>query len=640
MWKPATSRLNIGGLAKRLIVSILLFSSVITLLATSVQLYRDYTNDIKTIETAFDQIEKGHRQTIANSLWVSDFEQLEVQLQGILDFPGMQYLEIVNDGERLIALGKRPDSRIVARSYPIAYQFRGHSVHLGDFNAVADLDAVYDRLYEKVFIILSSQALKTFLVSFFILFLFYLLVGRHLDTLARSARGLSLNSLGTPITLQRQKRVKEPPDELDAVVDALNAMRLKMAEEVAVRQQNEEERRMLGEKLRHAQKMESIGTLAGGIAHDFNNILGAIIGYAEMAQEESPEGSTVRHDIDQVVQAGYRARELVRQILAFSRQAESELLPMQLPPIIKEAVRLLRSTLPATIEIRQAVGQDVGLVLADPTEIHQVIMNLCTNAYHAMEESGGILTISLEKMVPTATDSARPGSGEFVQLSVHDTGTGIAPELLDKIFDPYFTTKEVGKGTGLGLSIIHGIIRSYGGQIRCSSSPGEGTTFQVLIPVLADLALPSAGGSEPPPRGDGHILFVDDEEVLAAMGKSMLESLGYRVTALTSSVEALALFQSRPDAFALMITDQTMPGMLGGELSRRILHIRPDFPIIICTGYSSLMTVEKAAAMGIRGFVMKPLVKKDIAVLLRRVLAGAADAPALFFKEPAGRQAR
>jgi len=387
--------------------------------------------------------------------------------------------------------------------------------------------------------------------------------------------------------------------------------------------QGEEQRIKLQDQLLQAQKMEAIGQLAGGVAHDFNNILGAILGYAEMAQEDSPAGSMLRHDIDEVVKASHRAKDLVKQILAFSHQATTVLIPVQPAIIVGEAAKMLRSSLPSTIDIRQNIDVNTGPILADPTQIHQIVMNLGTNAFHAMEESGGTLSISLEKKTLSEKDIVgKPGvqPGDFVQLSIGDTGTGIAPELLGKIFDPYFTTKEIGKGTGMGLSIIHGIVKSYGGCVSFHSRFGCGTVFQVLLPIMATEAVIEEEPAEIVELGNERILFVDDEEMLAEMGKSMLERLGYQVTVRSSSLEALAIFENQPDMFDLVITDQTMPGLTGSDLARRMLQIRPGMPIILCTGYSSLISKEKASSLGIKGFAMKPLARKDIAAIIRKVL--------------------
>jgi CheY-like chemotaxis protein len=335
----------------------------------------------------------------------------------------------------------------------------------------------------------------------------------------------------------------------------------------------------------------------------------------------------MRKDIDQVVKASIRAKDLVKQILAFSRQAESDRIPLQPAIIIKEALKLLRASLPTTIAIQHDIDQEAGPLFADPTQLHQIIVNLCTNAFHAMEEKGGVLTISLHNRILTAENLIHEPHvlpGRFVQLSIGDSGPGIAPEIQKKIFDPYFTTKEVGKGTGMGLAIVHGIVRSYNGFIACVSTLGEGTVFQVLLPIAEDHS-GNFVASAPPDisqLGNERILLIDDEEILAEMGKTMLERLGYFVTVRRNSLEALDTFQSQPDQFDLVITDQTMPSMTGIDMARRMLQIRPGMPIILCTGYSSLISEDKAKSYGIKGFAMKPLSKKDIAQLIREVLDG------------------
>jgi PAS domain S-box-containing protein len=369
--------------------------------------------------------------------------------------------------------------------------------------------------------------------------------------------------------------------------------------DITERTKAEEEKKKLQAQLLQAQKMEAIGTLAGGIAHDFNNILGAILGYAEMVREDSPADSTAARDLDQIILAGNRAKDLVKQILAFSRQAVAEKIPLQPALIIKETIKLLRASLPATITILPAIDPGTAFILADPIQLHQLTMNLCTNAFHAMEEGGGTLSISLTNIDP-------PGKPP-----------------VDEIFNPYFTTKEIGKGTGMGLAIAHGIVSSYGGTITFDSKPDLGTTFHITLPALTEHAKLSADTPDNGthiPVGAERILFIDDEEIIVNMTRTMLERLGYHVTVRNNSLDALTSFQNQPEAYDLVITDQTMPGMTGIDLARRMLQIRPNLPIILCTGYSSLITEDKAKSMGIKGFVMKPLAKKNIAELIRRVL--------------------
>jgi PAS domain S-box-containing protein len=395
-----------------------------------------------------------------------------------------------------------------------------------------------------------------------------------------------------------------------------------MVQDVSVRKAAETRAKKLQSQLLQSQKLEAIGTLAGGIAHDFNNILAAVIGYTDMAKEMTPDGTPLAKDLDQVLKAGHRAKDLVKQILVFSRQNETE--PMVLLPstIVKEVIKLLRPSLPSTIAIEHQINPQAGPVRIDPTQLHQILMNLCTNAFHAMEETGGVLTVNLNAVRLEAGDlpaaSAKPG--DYAEITVADTGAGIAEDIRTRIFDPFFTTKELGKGTGMGLSIVHGIVAEYNGFVALDSEPGKGTTFRVYLPKAARDAADDALDFEPVPCGSEHILFVDDEEVLAEMVQSMLERLGYRVTIRTSALEALTTFQNHPDLFDLIITDQTMPGMTGLDLARRVLALRPQLPIILCTGYSTLISEEKAKAHGIREFALKPVTKKDLAVLIRKVL--------------------
>jgi PAS domain S-box-containing protein len=398
-------------------------------------------------------------------------------------------------------------------------------------------------------------------------------------------------------------------------------------EDITERKRADEEKKILNAQLQQAQKMEAIGTLAGGIAHDFNNILGAIVGYSEIIRDDLPPGSPGIHDINQVLKASHRATELVKQILAFSRQLEDQKIPMQPAGIIKETLALLRSSLPTTITIKQEIDSDAGMVLANPTQMHQIVMNLATNAFHAMEVKGGTLTISLQKRTLCQDDLATEPDlqpGTFVQLSIRDSGEGISPEIREKIFDPFFTTKEVGKGTGLGLSMVYSIVKSSGGSIACNSRVGEGTEFRILLPTVEGHTGEEKESTDLIAHGNGHILLIDDEEMLVEFGQLMLERLGYQVTVHTSSLKALATFQSDPHGFDAVITDQTMPGMTGLDLARRMLQIRPELPIILCTGYSKLVDKAEAKAYGIKGFAMKPLTQKEIAVLLREVLTEAA----------------
>jgi len=386
----------------------------------------------------------------------------------------------------------------------------------------------------------------------------------------------------------------------------------------------EEERGKLESKLQQAQKMEAIGTLAGGIAHDFNNILSAIIGFTELALSETEKDTPLYNNLQQVFVAGGRAKDLVNQILTFSRQADQERKPVRVNLISKEAIKFLRASLPTTVEIREHIRSD-SLVMADPTKIHQILMNLCTNAEHAMREKGGVLGVKLvdvELDTDFTADHPELKPGAYLELSISDTGHGIPSHTLDRIFDPFFTTKEKGEGTGMGLSVVHGIVGSYGGAILASSRPGKGSTFTVYLPVVERLSEPLVRDEEIIPTGRESILFVDDEPPIVDIGKQILESLGYDVTTRISSLEALELFKAEPDRFDLVITDLTMPNMAGDILAKELMRIRPGIPVILCTGYSVRINQQQAIALGIRAFVSKPMLIKEIAGVIRKVLDG------------------
>jgi PAS domain S-box-containing protein len=380
----------------------------------------------------------------------------------------------------------------------------------------------------------------------------------------------------------------------------------------------------LENQLRQSQKMEALGTLAGGIAHDFNNILSAIMGYTELVLLDTPSDSKDEEKLNEVVKASMRAKDLVNQILTFSSQSDHEQKPMNITLVLKEVLKLLRASIPSTIEIHQKINSKYDTIMADPIEIHQVIMNLCTNAAQAMGERGGILDVMLLDLdIIAENKDQHPDliNGSYVVLSVSDTGHGITKDVIEKIFDPYFTTKKKNGGTGLGLSVVHGIVRSYGGAISVNSEVGIGSTFNVYLPkieVLEDnLTLEH---QEPIPFGIEKILFIDDEQVLVKVNKDFLERLGYNVTTRTSSIEALELFKKQPNRFDLIITDQTMPNLTGTNLAEEFIKIRSDIPIILCTGFSKNISRKKLESIGIKEFVMKPIVQRDLATAIRKVL--------------------
>jgi PAS domain S-box-containing protein len=439
---------------------------------------------------------------------------------------------------------------------------------------------------------------------------------------ARFARVASGESLRVERTMKRKNGTIF---YVELSVSKFNDIRLQgIIHDITDRKNAEEEKRRLENQLIQSQKMEALGTLAGGIAHDFNNILSAVIGFSELAREELQPGNQTREKIVEVLKASDRAQDLVKQILTFSRKVDVKPKPLAVYIIVKEVIKLLRSSIPSTILINQDIDPSSGLILADPTQIHQVIVNLCTNAYHAMQKSGGTLTISLgQEALNDGSSLVHPdlNAGVYVKLSVKDTGCGMDEATMQRIFDPFFTTKEMGQGTGLGLAIVHGIIKKLGGAILVSSTSGVGSTFEVFFPKFSIDIEECADDSDMTPEGNGErILFVDDEIAIAEFAKIMLEQIGYSVSSYPSSMEALNSFCNNPGGFDLVITDQTMPGMRGDQLVLEILKIRHDMPIIVISGYCDMLDTQTASSLGIKELVGKPFSRKTIAQAIHRVL--------------------
>jgi PAS domain S-box-containing protein len=416
---------------------------------------------------------------------------------------------------------------------------------------------------------------------------------------------------------------QESPLEMEASLSPVRGPDGQLASFVLVQRDVTREARLEGQ-LRQAQKMEAIGTLAGGVAHDFNNILASVLGFTEIALYDFLEpGHPAGVPLEEVIKAGQRARDLADQILTFSRPRSEERLPLSLAPVLKEAFKLLRASLPATIMIESSIDPEAGPILADATQMHQVLLNLCANAAHAMGQGGGVLSVRLERReLDLAQAEGLPGlePGAHVLLSITDSGQGMAPEVLERIFEPYFTTKGPGEGTGLGLAVVHGIVKSHRGAIRVSSQPGLGSAFQVFFPLARQGQVKAAPADGLVPRGRERVLLVEDEPEVAAMASTTLGNLGYQVLAFTDSLEALTVFSQAPQAFDLVLTDQTMPRLSGTELAQRISALRPELPIILCSGNSEMVTPEQIRSLGIRQFLKKPIMRQELALALRRVL--------------------
>jgi len=389
------------------------------------------------------------------------------------------------------------------------------------------------------------------------------------------------------------------------------------------RKRAEAEREKLEERLRQAEKMQAIGTLAGGIAHDFNNILGAILGFSELAQSKAGESGLLREQLDQVMQAGNRGKRLVEHILAFSRSGVGERIPVHVQSVVEEALDLLAASLPPTIRLEKILRGADAAVVGDATQLHQVTMNLCTNAVQAMPK-GGVLTVTLERMDIEAARELAHGTlapGPRIRLQVTDTGSGIPPAVLERMFDPFFTTKRVGEGTGLGLSLVHGIVANFGGAVDVDTREGAGTTFTVWLPASGETPAGMVDAAGVLPHGNGEaVMIVDDERPLVNIAEEMLAGLGYEPAGFSSSADALAAFRAEPDRYDIVLTDETMPDLTGTDLAREIRRLRADIPIVLMSGYSGPQLTERARSAGVSDILRKPLVSRDIADALARHL--------------------
>ena len=451
------------------------------------------------------------------------------------------------------------------------------------------------------------------------------LLGSNFEELFHDSDGIRIRRL-----IELPKGVAErPPRNLPLMLNGkdvlLNVFPIKEGERgsAIIVMSDVTEQTKIETQLRHAQRMEAIGTLAGGIAHEFNNILWIISANVELAVTHLPEGNSAHKNLQRVQKACSRATGLVKQILSFGREGGHGRRQLDIIPIIKESLKFLRSSIPATIEIRQSIPSESGKILVDPAQVRQVLMNLCINAADAMRETGGVLEISMIDIELDEGETAprlNLGPGKYLRLSVRDTGPGMNPEVLERIFDPFFTTKGVAEGRGMGLAMVHGIAKSHDGAVTVESDSGKGTTFHVFFPKVIKRAKPVDKTTKPVIQGREKVLFVDDEEEIALLGKEMIEFFGYHVESKTSSVEALETFRADPDNFDLVITDMTMPELTGEMLAKELVQIRPGIPIILCSGHDDLITKEKAGEIGIREIVLKPIRPDDFAQTIRKAL--------------------
>jgi len=726
------------------VLYIVLFSSVVTLILTAIQLRIDYNEGIDVIHQRIDQIKFTNIDSITQALWTIDHSSIQIQLDGLSRINDIIFVKITDENDQLISSsGEINTDNIISENIVIHQRYRGREITLGKLTVVATKENVYQHLIDTVIVILISQAIKTFLVSLFVLFIFYYLVTRHLEKIAQHSDKLELTARPSPLTLDRNNASKRKDDELERVVSSINRMSdniydsyqklinnqdtltdreakfsamfnsmtdaiiyadnerhilqtnaaftqlfgyneaevkgkttlmlyanpeeyseqgqkrynveiksrpsiyeieyrrkdgstfasetmggavllpngtqvglIGIIRDISDRNQAEKEKNQLQKELHQSQKMEAIGQLTGGIAHDFNNILASILGYSELAGNllKHSDDARLSRYIERISKAGERARDLVTQMLAFSRSAPSDPQAIKLPALINDVTSLLRPTIPSSIKLVTQVSDHVPAVFMDNTQMHQILMNLCINARDAMAGNGTLtITLSYETHMDAICQTCSAViQGEYVKLTVEDTGTGIQTDILDSIFEPFLTTKEVGKGSGMGLSVVHGILHKHNSHIIVETELGVGTRFHLLMPpIKANLFTPEI---EQPPvqltQDDGqgkHILVVDDEESVALFLQEFLQLHNYQVTATTSSKQAVELFKQSATDFDLIITDQTMPELTGTEMMLQIFQRRPDVPVILCSGYNERVGEKEALELGCTQYMAKPV---------------------------------
>ena len=722
------------------------FSSLVTLVLTGIQLRIDYNQGINNLYQRIEQIKQTNIASITQSVWTIDNSSIQIQLDGLARISDVVFVKITNENGKLIASsGNISKQNIIKNHIPLQHMYRNKETSLGELTIIATKENIYQQLIDTVVVILISQAVKTFLVSIFILVLFYYLVTRHLIKISKHSDEIEFTKKSKELKLHRNKYNSIENDELETVINSINKMSdnvyktyvdlinkdakfgavfdslsdavlitdnnrqiiqvnrafyelfgytdeelknnttqmiyanpdeflsqgksrynensdnvfsvyeidyrrknnsifpsetmggpiklpdgshigfIGIIRDITSRKQAEEETAQLQAQIQQSHKMEAIGQLTGGIAHDFNNILSSILGYAELSKDmlrNSGDEKLIKY-INNINSAGKRARDLVAQLLTFSRSGSSNPQQINLEVLIDDVISLITPTIPSSITLTKDIAPDIPLVLIDDTQMHQILMNLCINARDAMQGHGKLsITLSNENNVAGICSSCKRNiHGQYVKLTVEDTGTGIQHDVLDKIFEPFTTTKDIGKGTGMGLSVVHGILHNHHSHILVDTTVDKGTCFHLLIPPIkrTDIKLitplisetkKSAASKTNKLKNDGNnkrILVVDDETSVIEFMQELLQSQQYIITATTSSNQALELFKNADPEFDLVITDQTMPEMTGDELAKEILNINPNIPIILCSGYSETIDEKAALELGCSQFLMKPI---------------------------------
>lgn len=761
-------------IARRLVVYVAISSVALTLLSAGYLVYQERRSGLLQIGKTLDLLEKSYLPGLNRAVWIYNYGQAAVLLEGALGLPDVEYLAVSVNKEIIAAAGRAESQQKVVKEFPLIRHYNGADMQFGVLKVIISLDTIYQRIRSRTLLLLAGNASIIFLSAACLLVFFYFVVGRHLQSLAYLLSRLDIDA--SDESLQALIKQKKVPDEIDNVLFAVIEMRqrtrssverlsdseehlhlvfenapvclfqedfselkfeidalkekgvkdfdayfrehpqalLECAEKIKITNVNqmaltlhraeskdalfaglaqtftresfdifrkeiavlaagnnhfrseaivktldgrekevflelivdpsktdwsrtyvaitdltdlkeaERKRLELETQLRQKFKMEAVGLMAGGMAHNFNNNLAIILGNLEIARNKLSAGSNIINYLDSAKLAVLRSRDLVMQILSYSRKGAHDKMPVRLSQLVEETYRLLFSTIPSTVKLRRVISaESVNATLkADASRIQEILINLCNNAVHAMDEKGD-LTIGLEIFAVQTEDipaQYRCLPGRYAKLSVSDTGCGMSAETLERIFDPFFTTKGAHKGTGLGLSTVQGIVDQHGGFIKVASALGQGSSFTLFFPLVETPVVEISPPVQPLPKGDERIMFVDDEEMLASLGEQQLSAAGYQVTAVTGSLEALRLFKAQPDAFDLVITDQTMPELCGKDFIRELLKIRPDLPTILLTGYSNKVTEDEAKQLGIKAFCLKPMDLSEMVKIVREVL--------------------
>ncbi|MCP4537332.1 MAG: response regulator [Chloroflexi bacterium] len=608
-------------LSRRLLLYVVLCSTLFTLLATATQLYIGYRQDLRAIETNLQFIADSYVPGISASVYMINETQLSLQLQGALNLRDIEYLEIVETrGEEQIhiSVGDPNTPRDIVRAFPLEYPASGSGTSYGTLIAVASLQGVYQRLSGSALVALTTSLLSIFLVALSILLISQFTLTRHLIKIADFTQELDLDRLERELILNRGSEKLLRPDELDQVVSAINDTRVRLKEGI-------DERERLQKQLRQQERMAAVGQLAAGIAHDFNNLLTTIMLYAQIGLRKPNLTSDLSQGFKTILDESKKAAELVQQILDFSRRSMIEFQTLEMQPLLDDALGILRRTIPENIQLVMEMSpKDFSLTVeADPTRIHQVVTNLATNARDAMSE-GGELRFSLSK-IETKLGEEPPvpdmSPREWACLTVSDSGTGMTEEAQVHLFEPFFTTKEPGKGTGLGLAQVYGIIRQHQGYIGMETKEGEGTTFHIYLPASKAEAEVVSEDISITPQGQGEaILLVEDNERLREVGHSLLESLGYQVLDAENGIKALDLYKTEGDV-DVVITDLVMPEMGGKELVQELRKLNPDIKALAITGYIVEKDARKLREGGFLDVVYKPFDVKTLAQVVHRALS-------------------